>query len=490
MVAVVGAVSKVSETKGNVLKLISRAPEFLQHRKRRSGVSGPPPSAECLEVRLNLSAVVMGAVAMDADVFSMEELFDDDYQVTDLYGEFDASINEFQPDAWTDEQWSFDVVDMVSFEHTFSDEVFDDSLWVSDFAAEDVYYYDDLTDPFADAAYYELYDLSSEYTDDSGWWDDVTVSDEWLWAQTAYWDWLYEQETAEPDLYVYDTTAADDLSGVFDDSWYFPDDTYYTDTATDAWLEIFVQDSSSLVTGSSETNVEDSGPVESAISAANQITVDTPTVVAGTVQSSNVAVSQFTTAMTYVPSVTGFIRSKVEFVDAGSERQNTGRSVPATVDFLLMPQADQTKSLYSSTESFPDGNRVQRHRERSNDAPTDSVRDRSELLGRLDQLFREFSHLHGVAAEFDQFELPVMYPGQSEARMLRLLTEASDDTQSRVKTAGMPDVNLLQDPSEPLGSHEAVGAIVAVGLAGAAARSGWMLRRRREHDMQVAATRR
>ncbi len=126
VVAVVGAVSKVSETKGNVLKLISRAPEFLQHRKRRSGVSGPPPSAECLDVRLNLSAVVMGAVAMDADVFSMEELFDDDYQVTDLYGEFDASINEFQPDAWTDEQWSFDVVDMVSFEHMFSDEVFDD----------------------------------------------------------------------------------------------------------------------------------------------------------------------------------------------------------------------------------------------------------------------------------------------------------------------------------------------------------------------------
>ena len=398
-------------------------------------------------MRLNLSAIVL-----EADAFCLDEKFDDGYLWTDIYNGVDAAITELQPDAYFEDEWSFELID------TFSDEVIDDSFGTTDFpAGEDFYYVDALTDPFADAAYYEWYHLSSEYTDDLAW-------------------------------YTYDTTIVDDSSGGLDDIWYFADVADFTDTDTDDWFELYSQDSSGLLTSNSDINVEESNATESIVSAENRVTVDSSTVVVDGVHSGQVVASKFAMAVTHPRSAAELIYFEGEIVDAGARWQNTGRRIPGAGESLLAGHSHPTPDLFSSTESFQDRDRIHRRSARSNVESAGSMVDRSELIGRLDQLFREFSHAHGVAADFDQFELSVTYPGPRVARLLQLSAVSSGNAQCSADSAGIFGVNLLQDPPERLDSHEAVGAIVAAGLVGAAARSGWMLRRRREYDMQVAET--
>jgi len=474
-----GAFRAVPETKGDALKLIDRLPEILHRRSRRISNLRQPHSAECLDVRLNLSVL-----ALDSGAFCLDEQFDDEHLSTDLDEGSEPVTTDIQSDVYFDDEWTFEVTDIVYIEDAFADELFDDSLWTTDFLAdEDFYFVDDSSEPFTDDVYYEWYDLNGEYAGDIAWSDDFANSDQWFWDEYTYWEWTYEEETDELIWYVYDTTIVDDSFEGFDDGSYFADST------ADGWFEVIVEDSASSLTSIADASFGESTVAESDGAADSQSTVDSSTaaLVPG-VQRVNLLASQFATAVIHARSATGHVHAEVGIADTSARWQNAGSRMGVASKSLPAGRTHQTQDFFGDAESFRNQNDTQRRDARSDGDFDGAVIDRTELIGRLDQLFKEFSHANGVASDFDKIELAVTYPGQRGARLLELSSVSDGDAHCNGKSARVSGTISLQNSPERLGSHEAVGAIVAAGLVGAAIRSGWMLRRRRECDLQVTAT--
>ncbi len=444
------------------MKLIDRLPEFVPRRSRRNPIRRPQQVAECLDVRLNLSVVAVGA-----DVSCLDEQFEDGSNLV---------IGEVQPD--------------VYLEEAVPDELFDDSFWMTDvLAGEDFYDPAGWSDPFADDVYYEWSDLSDEYLGDLAWSDDVYWEDEIYWADDFYWEgdiyWelAYDEETDELVWYAFDTTIDD----VFDDGSYFADVTYFEDPLADDWFDLFADDSDSSLTQVANTSFSESTAAESDIAVDGQSSINSAAAVASGVPGATGLGSHFVTAMTHVRSPTAHVHAKAGIVDALSGRQHAGRKIPVASESTLAGRMHQPADLFSSAESIQDRHDVQRRRAQPDVDFDGAASERRELIGRLDQLFKEFTHANGVASEFDQIGLAVTYPGQRGSRLLELSSVSDRHTNDNGESARVLGAISRQSSSERLGSHEAVGVVVAAGLVGAAARSGWMLRRRRACDLRAAA---
>ncbi|MCP4169282.1 MAG: hypothetical protein GY758_00740 [Fuerstiella sp.] len=255
----------------------------------------------------------------------------------------------------------------------------------------------------------------------------------------------------------------------------------------DDWFDLYVDDSDSSSTQVSNTGISESAAAESGNAIDGQSPANSAAVTSG-VPGAKGSASHFVTGVTHVRSATAHVHAKAGMLDASLERQNADWKIPVASESMPAGLRHQRSDIFSSAESPQDRHNVQRRRARSGVDFNGAASDRTEMIGRLDQLFSEFTHADGVASEFDQIGLSVTYPGQHGSRLLELSSGSDSDTNDNGESARVFGDVSRQSPPERLGSHESVGAVVAAGLVGAAARSGWMLRRRRACDSQAAAT--